>query len=273
MAIDFDPWQTQARFDVRGCCVEWRETLYKICGERYRGVGFNAPPWIREEVQAEIRRRGGKRVGVRESDWPDHFYFESRVPQAVTVMLEQLGTAISIGRTPPGVDHCFALDYYKVPDEDLDPMQWPNTEAGELVNRSKYWSNATAINTLVEKMAKFVQSQPVLVAADCVISVPGQHGNRTGHGERLAAKVADATEKPFYRTKALYDERKPAKEGGAPLRADQVEADSALFYDDKVIIVDDVFRSGSSMKAVASSARSRGAVAVYGFAAARTMRN
>lgn len=48
---------------------------------------------------------------------------------------------------------------------------------------------------------------------------------------------------------------------------------SAVFFDDKVIIVDDVLRSGSSMNAVGRGARSQGAVEVYGFVAARTLRN
>jgi adenine/guanine phosphoribosyltransferase-like PRPP-binding protein len=46
-----------------------------------------------------------------------------------------------------------------------------------------------------------------------------------------------------------------------------------LFLADRVIIVDDVMRSGSSLRAIAKAARAAGAVEVHAVVAAKTLRN
>lgn len=194
--VEAGPGQAEHWFNERGCCVDWTKRRYRIRGETHLGVAFTSPPWIRRQIQHDIRHRGGFRIRVQESEWLDHYGFNGPVSPEVVAMLNQLGTVMSIGRKPSQLDQCFALDFYKCPVDDLDSMRWPNTEAGELVNRSKYRSGNVsdqAFDSLVDKMARFVRSQPLLAAADCVVSIPGRFSNRVGHGELLAKEVAAAT--------------------------------------------------------------------------------
>jgi hypothetical protein len=275
VALDRNRLILMSRFNDRGCRLEWTRMKYRVNGGVRPGVAINAPSWITEQLEPELRRRGAQRVRVAGSDWLDHYAFPGPLDGTLLNLLDQLATVMSIGRKPSGLDHCFALDFYKRPVDDLDSMQWPNTEAGDLVYRSKYWSgdaSQQAFSALVMRMAAFLRGHPLLAASSCVVSIPGRIGSETGHGERLAREVAAASGKSFHHTRALYEEREAAKEGSR-LRMDQVEVHPVVFIDDIVIIVDDVMRSGGSMSAVAASARAQGAIRVYGLAAAKTLRN
>jgi hypothetical protein len=264
-----------SRFSDRGCRLEWTRKTFRINGAIHPGLAFNAPSWVVEQVEPELRRRGAQRVRVAGADWLNLYAFSGPLDARLVNLLDNLATVMSIGRKPTALDHCFALDFYKRPVEELESIHWPNTEAGDLVQRSKYWTghaSHSAFKSLITRMSAFVQAHPLLAGASCVVSVPGRIGGQAGHGERLAKGVAAGSGKAFYPTRALYGQREAAKEG-SPLRIDQVDVDSAVFFDDAVIVVDDVIRSGNSMNAVATSARTKGAVQVYGLAAAKTLRN
>lgn len=275
VASDWKRLMVGSRFSDRGCRLEWTRRTFRVNGDIRPGIAINAPSWVAEQIAPELRRRGAQQLRVANSDWLDHYVFSGPLDESLVNLLDQLATVMSIGRKPAALDQCFALDFYKRPVDELDSMHWPNTDAGDLVYRSKYWTgNAShsAFNSLVTHMSAFVRGHPLLAAASCVVSVPGCIGSQAGHGERLAREVAAASGKEFHHTEALYTKREAAKEG-SPLRVDQVDVNSAVFLDDVVIIVDDVIRSGNSMSAVATSARTKGAIRVYGFAAAKTLRN
>lgn len=125
-----------------------------------------------------------------------------------------------------------------------------------------------------EQLADVVDRHPVYGAADVIISVPGHNNSVVGFGQRLAAEVARETDKTFSPTRAQSPERPAMKNREAGEVMDLTnefivgpEAEGRV-----VIVVDDVYRGGDTMRAVALAARRAGAVAVLGLVGARTMR-
>jgi len=174
----------------------------------------------------------------------------------------------------PALDIALALDFYKAPDPDVDPMNWPNTECGQLVYRGKYCDDDSALAPLAEKLAEAVLRHPLLAGADYIVSVPGHTTTKVSFGVRLARKVAEMLGIPFLETSCSLAERPEAKERSETTAELAKVMGLPSDVDGKVVlIVDDVYRSGGSMCAVAAVARQRGARAVAGIAGARTMRS
>jgi hypothetical protein len=168
-----------------------------------------------------------------------------------------------------------ALDFYKDPDPDLDPRQWPNTAAGQLVNAGKYWGNESARQKLVEALADVIDRHPIYARADVILTVPGHRARTTSFGERVAKGVADTVNIPLLRTGAVNAERTSAKEAddqGWPRDLSGEFIVGPEVHGKVVIVIDDVFHTGITMSAVAKAARDAGAVAVLGLVGARTLR-
>jgi adenine/guanine phosphoribosyltransferase-like PRPP-binding protein len=102
-----------------------------------------------------------------------------------------------------------------------------------------------------------------------VVLVPGSEHH---FGERLAATVAELTNKQLLSSRRLSIGHAPAKQGHTPGRRVDYDVDEDVFGRE-VIIVDDVFRSGGTMRDVAAAALAGGARRVVGLVGARTMRS
>jgi hypothetical protein len=273
--IDWSELLIRSQFRSGGARLQWQPQQLRVGGQIRPGLVYNAPEWIKCQIEPAIRARGGNRVRLKSklrNEWLDAFVLAEPLDADLRGLLELLSEILSIGHKAEAVEHCFALDYYKIPEDDVDPMQWRNTDAGRLVNQSKYSGGMSAFKHLTAELVGVVERHPELRACTSVVSVPGRDGTRAGHGERLARAVALGTGKNFYRTKPLYQVRAEAKSGGE-LCLEDVEVDSAVFFDDLTLIIDDVYRSGGSLGTVAAKARQVGAVKVYGLVGAKTLRN
>lgn len=270
-----------SRFDDRGAALTWTRFRALLDGQAQPAIAFDAPSWIRAQLQEALRSRGATEVTVDGAidgkRWMRTYVLADGVDDELRRFLDLLSTTKSIGRHPVGgaVLHCIALDLYKVPDPESPPTEWSNTKAGNLINRYKYWSEpdcSIAFRTLGVELTKVVHDHPLFREASCVISVPGRDSSRLGHGERLAARVAAHIDIPFYRTRGLYDVRPEVKAGGFSLTDDLI-AVSRKVCDENVLIVDDVFKSGHSLTVVANQARRLGASQVCALVGAKTLRN
>jgi hypothetical protein len=205
---------------------------------------------------------------------------EPQLKPSVGSLLDLLKELISLP-SPQDVDVAVALDWYKIPDDDVDPYQWLNTEDGELVSSGKYRYRhnaelqANAGRTLVDRLCNAIDQHPILRGSTAVLDVPGHDARLVSFGSRLAATVAQRRTLPLLKVRAASDFRPPAKNLTAVDRA-QMEQDQFAVPSDirgrAVLIVDDVIRSGWSMGAVASAARRSQASAVNGICCVRTMR-
>lgn len=175
-------------------------------------------------------------------------------------------------RARPHLDYAWVLDWYKVPEDGVDGTDWLDTRAGDLVNRGKYRHSNVHGRELAKWMADTIAAHPLMAGAETVLTVPGSAADGRSFGERLARTVAKLAGKPLEAAESVGGARPARKTGEGPVDL-QGSFRMTTTLDGTVLIVDDVYRSGESMGAVAYAARLAGADTVYGFAAAKTMRN
>lgn len=172
------------------------------------------------------------------------------------------------------LDLAMALDWYKVLDPAVPSSDWANTELGDLMYKAKYWVSSPSIrraaaHELIDLLSAAVQRHPAYRDAAAVVSVPGSKGDGNSIGEYIASGVAEQIGKDL--VTATGPAREPRKGGGGA--AGGLDGQFALptTIEGACIVVDDVYRSGVTMRATALAARQAGATAVFGLAAAKTI--
>ena len=207
--------------------------------------------------------------GPRSVEFNHRRRFQDGLPQDVAGTVDLLENVLTM-RSREHLDFAVALDWYKVPDPAVEPSEWSNTEVGELVNRSKYRKQRPAIRELLGKMLEVIELHPLLNRTEYVATVPGHNADGNSFGEALAQVIAGRTGKTVMQTTCPSGPRAQQKEGLAPSPDGLFEMPQTLWGE--VLIIDDVYKSGATMNAVALAAREAGADNVYGLAAVRTMR-
>lgn len=210
---------------------------------------------------------------ARAADYDNCLEWPQGYPPGAQDLIELLRHALTLPTGDDRIDLALALDWYKVVDAAVAPTEWRNTEAGDLVSKAKYWVSSPTVrqasaDRLIELLAAAVSRQPAFRDAACVVSVPGSKGDGNSVGEYIAAGVAEQTGKLL--VLATGPAREPRKGGGAAGGLDGQFGLPAMI-EGACIVVDDVFKSGVTMRATALAARQAGAAAVYGLAAAKTI--
>lgn len=212
--------------------------------------------------------------------WTHLLYAPGDLGDSTRALLELLSRVVTLPSLSE-VRCSLALDWYKIPEDDVDPYRWANTEAGQLVNLGKYQyrfdseQQARVGRELCKRLCAAVGLHPLLSQADVVLDVPGHDAKQVAFGSRAAATVARDTSKPVVRVSARNEFRPEAKSLTREQRSEAIRDQFYIqtpLYGRSTLIVDDVFRSGDSMREVARAARAVGASEVYGICAVRTMR-
>jgi hypothetical protein len=184
----------------------------------------------------------------------------------------------------PQLDYALALDWYKKPIEGVVPTAWPNTPTGQLVKAGKYWYAASnhAVKQiqcgvkLVDRLLPVIGQHPLLNRVDAVAAVPGHDSKVVSFGGRLAAAVAKRLSKPVVRCGALSEFRPPAKRLDLAERAAMIDGQfvcAERLDGQSLLVIDDVFSSGSTAEETARALRAAGATRVASLCAVRTMRS
>jgi adenine/guanine phosphoribosyltransferase-like PRPP-binding protein len=207
----------------------------------------------------------------------------ARPMRAIDQLLALLSDVLTL---PCGdeLDYALALDWYKSPVEGHSPQEWPNTSTGDLVHRGKYWyrssSNAGHQRecglALVELLVQVVDQHPLLRDVDSIAAVPGHDSKILSFGARLAAAVANVLGKPLVRCHSLTAFRPPAKGLEPSKRAALIHNQFACNKElggQSLLIVDDVYSSGSTAAEAARAMRAAGATQVASLCAVRTMKS
>lgn len=271
--------------DSRGNRLEvWATRTVADTGRVRLYVG--APAAVAQQIRTCLVKWPARTLPVPadlEHEYTDCFEIDGPIPPEVEELLTVLGEVLTL-EVASEVDAAFALDFYKVPPSDETPGEWTNTDAGELVSRAKHKAGAK-VNEMAQReisgrLAHVVNSHPLLRDVDAVVSIPGSKTRFWSAGERIAIKLAKELNRPMVRTTGKHPERPQAKARGqedyeAPADLDMLsEFTVDLAPEHKsVIIVDDVYRTGTTMRGVAAAARRGGAQTVYGLVCARTLRN
>lgn len=175
----------------------------------------------------------------------------------------------------------YALDYTFVTQGGI---QGGRTEVGDLCRRAKLYEgdrsyDLRAADQLAERLVSFLREMDCYDSADCVVAMPSSLPKKTFDLPRyLAGKIASATEKENLcegvRTvkqrkrlgKLPVDEKLNALKG-------TVHADGKEFTGKTVLIVDDLYQSGTSLNYVAMLLLAAGAKKVFGLACEKTLTN
>lgn len=261
--------------DSRGNRLQ-RYEIRRVPGTNERRVYLLGPAAVAIQVEWALQNQNCQRLDIlddQQQEWTYRYRIDGPVSSDVRTMLDLLEDIVTL-ESPKYVDTALALDFYKDPDSHEDPMQWANTRAGNLVNLGKYRGSVRAHKQLTGLLIDVIDRHPIYRAADLVISVPGSNSAVVGFGQRLASTVARDSGKTLVITRARSAVRPAAKnrdEGQTMDLTDEFivgpEANGRV-----AIVVDDVYRSGDTMGAVALAARRAGTVGVLGLVGARTMR-
>ena len=205
---------------------------------------------------------------------------DSAIKREARQLLDLLGGVVSLPCSPP-IKFAVALDWYKIPVDGVDHHDWPNTEIGDLVHNGKYVyktqeeQKSIAGRNLAGRICNVISRHAAINSAEVILNVPGHDRNVVSFGPRLAATVAKYLKRPSLRVTAKSEFRPEAK-SLSPMERAMFFADEfsvpAEIRGRSALIVDDVFRSGGSMAAVAKAAREAGAREIFGICPTRTMR-
>jgi hypothetical protein len=253
-----------------------------LSGGRHR-LEFLGPAGAVEQIRMcdprYVPEKAAVALGLQRLAAPDQA--PTATTQAVLRVLERVVTL----PTPGNLDFAIAIDWYKAPVDGVAPNSWPNTSAGDLVHRAKYWYLRSSLNrekfkecggTLVNRLADVVGEHPLLRDVDSVAAAPGHDPELRDFGTMLASATARHFGKPFACCSGPPGFRTPAKDLDPAQRAAAIGdkfACEASMDGQSVLIVDDVYSSGTTMAETARALRKAGAARVAGICPVRTMRS
>ncbi|MFP5284521.1 MAG: ComF family protein [Thermoanaerobaculia bacterium] len=150
------------------------------------------------------------------------------------------------------------------------------TEMGELLYRLKYRGDASALTGILETAGEFIQDWGVKFSM--IVPVPPTAVRRVqpvfqvadGLGARLQVPVK-RIEKSSQNREQLknvygFDERRRLLEGAFVVSRSIVEGE-------RILLLDDLYRSGATLNAAAESLAEAGAAAVFALALTKTRKN
>ncbi|HWM89525.1 MAG TPA: phosphoribosyltransferase family protein [Thermoanaerobaculia bacterium] len=152
------------------------------------------------------------------------------------------------------------------------------TEMGELLYRLKYRSEAAALTDILVTAEEFIRSWGVTFSM--IVPVPPSAQRRVqpvfqvaeGLGARFGVPVKmTAIQKSSRNHEQLknvydFDERRLLLDGAFAVSRSEVEGR-------RILLLDDLYRSGATLNAVAEALTNAGAAAVYALALTKTRRN
>jgi adenine/guanine phosphoribosyltransferase-like PRPP-binding protein len=185
---------------------------------------------------------------------------------------------------PASLDYALALDWTKQPVDGTEARLWPETRVGDLVRRGKYWykdpQRVTALRqvgrALTAELCNLICRHVLLRTTDTILAVPGHDARVLSFGARLASSVANELNLSFAPLNSLSDFRTPAKNLDQSARyaviGGQFRCDLNL-EGQSVLVVDDLYGSGTTAGEAARAARAAGATQVAALCAVRTMKS
>lgn len=237
------------------------DVLLRCCNEIAQQVGKALESKNPKPIEPQL-------VDPQSDRWTYGFSYDGPYTTRLRDLLELLECVLTFPPIPE-LTLGLALDFYtNPPDPDNGISGWTYTEAGDLVHRGKYRGQDDAGRQLADRLAEVITKHPAFRDADHIIAAPG-----TEHrfGERLARGVAKRVDMPACAAVCDAEDHRPAKAGHASAALEPYHLPISV-DDEVVIIVDDVFRTGRTMRGIAAAAWAAGAREVLGLVAARTRR-
>lgn len=219
-----------------------------------------------------------RRVAVVNNEWTHRLEANGPPDLRVSSLADLLQDVITLPAPSP-MTVALALDWYKTSIAGAEPEEWPYTPTAQMVRRGKYWKEKprtveAAGRWLARRLGEVLARHPTLATADAVVVVPGHDRALLSFGERLASTVAAQCGLAEVRVESRREFRPEAKSrgSGSMHNLDDEFRIVGEFRGRHALGVDDVFRTGSTLRAVAQAARAAGAGRISGLVCTRTLR-
>lgn len=251
----------------------------------FGGEVDGVPTWVdlcgpdEASRQLEVAYPGAvRRVDVpveKRTDWTHRLVFSGPPPADFADLLTFLQSWLTLTRTRY-LDFVIAAQWYKIPEDGVDPYRWENTPVGKLVQAAKYRGAtpsevAQAAARLGGGLAELAHRHPLYRSANSIVSIPGHNADGQSFGERVAAVVAQQRGFRLVQAGCTLGQRTSAKQSDSSELMGTITIPSTLHG--TAVIVDDVYHTGGSIRATAYAVRQAGAQTVLGIVGARTLRN
>ena len=169
------------------------------------------------------------------------------------------------------LDFCFALDMNFV-----QPESGERTHVGGLEFRAKWRDDAASLDELARLMAGQIASNRVLASADLIASIPGNPGKATHIPDELVDQIADLVDDldvvQLQKTVVTQELKTLALEDKLQVLQGAFACPSSV-RGKSVLLIDDLYQSGSTMWRVAQVLKAQGARKVYGLACVKSWRD
>ncbi len=198
---------------------------------------------------------------------------DHQAAEQVKKLLHLLSRHITIVDT---LDESYALAPHSLPPEDEDE-KWKRTEIGSLVYKAKDYHQArafrdqSAANSLAQHLHTFITTHPRYNGATVIAPAPSSNpANTFNLPVALSAALARALGKRLVSPKRVraVPQLKEYDEGEAGVPRAEIQSNSIQVGEDlnglNVIIIDDLYRSGSTLEEVARACRAAKASTVFG---------
>jgi hypothetical protein len=262
--------------------TEWHDSLQ---GGHWPGATLRLALPFRETFETAFRQMCGPRAATFHQNGKGLWVLELKGGQTGARRLTQArGWLETVGRyvaVRDWLEQCFALDY----DRALGQMDSFRTEVGQLRFRAKPLSDRAtpavrvAAEELVQRCVRFLDEMGSYDAADAVTAAPPAKRGRPWHlpqflARRIAAErglrdlsgsIRTVRDRPSTKYRPLAEKLKNI--------TGSVELDAGVFRHRRVLLMDDIYQSGTTLNYVAKQLYEAGASAVYGLICEKTSRD
>lgn len=167
----------------------------------------------------------------------------------------------------------YALDLHTASSEFLgydefghEQFNTKRTEVGELVYRVKYRRDPNALKELVDVVARFVKSKNI--AADVIVPVPPTRARQIQPLFQIADALGDKLKLPVDKTAVKKSGTAELKdvwtlEERARILKNAISVDKGAVAGKRVLLIDDLVRSGATINEVAKQLKAAGVDKLY----------
>lgn len=159
-----------------------------------------------------------------------------------------------------------------------DPHERTRTYIGDLEQRAKYNQDLEALNELVQICYETIQSLPFYSQADYVCAVPARIEKSYDLPRRLSELVSTAVGKPDLTPHFRVGDKTSIREAPLETKLDRLEEANfqytgASLQGKKVILIDDLYQSGTTIQFIGMKLQHAGALEIYGLSLVKGMRD
>jgi hypothetical protein len=193
--------------------------------------------------------------------------------QALDDLLRLMTRLVSV-KDDADVSHC--LDLYRIPEESAaSPEEWPYTDIGQAVYRAKYRGDYQSSMSVADRMTQVIRMHPALASADVVCAMPPapDSGNRTdvaAQWVRSLSEGLDVAAIALRRTRAVRPQKGIADTVERRRNQESSMAADPDARERRVLVVDDLYMSGDTVREAVRALRAEGASQVFILCAVKT---